>query len=272
MKIKIIMTLVLVSAIRLTALAQLSTLTLTDGSVLRGYIAVQKPGEYVTFHTVDADVYMDEADVTIGEAKYIPLASLSKGWQKRAKQDGLSGLRLCTVSNGDEAHPMALVKERGATIRYEQHCTDTYSMYWSDIQKITRDDADLSTQPLLDQLSTYDGTTYTGIVVEQRPGQSTKIKLRNGDVRVIEQDDIRSSRKIARTVDADLWAVRPYTNTVVLEDGSEHTGVIVCQSTGDTAADSYVELYKPDGTQERISFIDIEEYRNEPCHPLEETE
>lgn len=268
---QILMTLILLVALQLNASAQLSTLTLKDGSMMTGYIAVQRPGQYVTFRTIDADVYIDNSDDLKIEEEFVPFASLSKGWQEKCSSEDTAGLMLCTISDGFSSHPMAKIIERGATIRYEQHCDDAYNLYWTDIQKILRNDTDISAQSLYDQITLDDGTSYVGIVVEQRPGESTKIKLRNGDVRVLEQSSIRNSKKIAKSANVDIWEERPYTNTIVLYDGSEHTGIIINQHIGDDADDSYVVLYKSDGTQERINFIDIEEYRNEPCLPLGET-
>lgn len=261
----------LLVVLQVGAFAQRSTLTLKDGSVLRGYIAVQRPGQYITFCTTDADVYIDNSNALEIEERFVPFSSLPKGWQKKTS-DGESGLRLCTISYGTSQHPMAKITEHGATIRYEQHCDDSYNLNWTDIQKISRDDTDLSSQSLYDKIMLDDGTSYIGLVVEQRPGESTKIKLRNGEVRVLEQSSIKISSKIAKSVDIDIWKARPYTNTIVLDDGQKLTGIIVSQHIGDDAYDSYVELYKPDGTQECINFIDIEEYHNEPCQPLGQTE
>ena len=262
----------LLVVLQVGAFAQRSTLTLKDGSVLRGYIAVQRPGQYITFCTTDADVYIDNSNALEIEERFVPFSSLPKGWQKKTSGNGDSGLYLCTISDGTSQHPMTKITERGATIRYEQHCDDTYILYWTDIQKISRDDTNLSSQSLYDKITIDDGTSYIGLVVEQRPGESTKIKLRNGEVRVLEQSSIKISSKIAKSVDIDLWKARPYTNTIVLDDGQKLTGIIVSQHIGDDAYDSYVELYKPDGTQQRINFIDIEEYHNEPCQPLGQTE
>jgi len=268
MRTRIFMVVALLLGLQTELQAQLSTLTMRDGSTMRGYIAVQRPGQYVAFRTVDADVYIDNADELEIEEKYVPYSDLSAGWQTKASKSGAAGLSLCTITDGISSHPMAMIKERGATIRYEQHCDDMYLLFWTDIQRISRDDTDISSQSLLDQITMDDGTSYTGIVVEQNPGVSTKIKLRSGEIRVLQQSGIRYSRKIAKSTDTDLWDVRPYTNIVVLDDGTEHKGVIVSQYVGDDAYDSYVELYKSDGTQERINFIDIEEYRNEPHETL----
>ena len=262
----------LLVVLQVGAFAQQSTLTLKDGSVLRGYIAVQRPGQYITFCTTDADVYIDNSNALEIEERFVPFSSLPKGWQKKTSGNGDSGLYLCTISDGTSQHPMTKITERGATIRYEQHCDDTYILYWTDIQKISRDDTNLSSQSLYDKITLNDGTSYIGLVVEQRPGESTKIKLCNGEVRVLEQSNIKISSKIPKSFDIDLWKARPYTNTIVLDDGQKLTGIIVSQHIGDDAYDSYVELYKPDGTQECINFIDIEEYHNEPCQPLGQTE
>lgn len=270
--------LVLLLAVQATTFAQLSTLTLKNGSVMRGYIAVQHPGRDIVFRTVEAMVYVDNTEFTDIEEKFVYEDALTMGWAKWASDNGLEtrngrkGLTLCTLTNGDETHRLVKIKERGATIKYEQHSNDNYTLDWSDIQKIVRDNAEMSSQQFFDNILLDDGTSYTGVVTEQRPGLSTTIKLRNGDVRVLRQSEIRSSKKIARSIDVDLWEVRPYTNTIVFDDGSEHRGIIVNQYVGYDAYDSYVELYKPDGTQERINFIDIEEYRNEPCEPLGKAE
>lgn len=271
-KSRLSLTTLLLSVLQIGVFAQQSTLTLKDGSVMKGYIAAQRPGQYVTFRTTDADVYIDNSEELKIEEKFVPYASLPGGWQEKVSSQGRTGLKLCTISDSFSSHPMAKIIEQGTTIRYEQHCEDVYRLYWSDIQKISRDDTNLSSKNLYDQITLDDGTSFVGIVVEQRPGISTKIKLRNGDVRVIEQSSIYSSKKIAKSVDVDLWESRNYTNTIVLDDGSEHKGIIVNQQIGADAYDSYVELYKSDGTQERINFIDIEEYRNEPCQLFGEAE
>jgi len=267
---RIFMALALLLGLQAGLYAQLSTLTLHNGSVMRGYIAVQRPGQYISFKTVDAEIYVENTDELTVEERFVPLEALTDGWRKWVSnggslqtQDGSEGLRLCTLRGDFGVHRNAMIKERGMTIKYEQHGEDIYSLLWSGIQKISRDDADISSQSLLDKITMDDGTSYTGIVVEQNPGVSTKIKLRNGEVRVLEQSGIRSSRKVAKSEDIDPWEASPYTNILLLDDGTQHKGVIVNQYVGDDAYDSYVELYKPDGTQERINFIDIEEYRNE---------
>lgn len=271
MKARIFMALALLVGMQTEAPAQLSTLTLRDGSVMRGYIAVQLPGEYIAFKTVDAEVYIDNTDELTVEERFVPKEALPDGWRKWAvtegqlqTEDGSEGLRLCTLRGDFGVHRNAMIKERGMTIKYEQHAEDIYALSWTGILKISRDDTDMASQSLYDQITMDNGNSYTGIIVEQNPGVSTKIKLRNGEVRVLEQSSIKCSRKIAKSMDIDLWEARPSTNTILLVDGTQHTGVIVCQYVGDDAYDSYVELYKPDGTQERINFIDIEEYHNEP--------
>ncbi|MGYP004533463507 len=70
----------LLVALQVGVFAQRSTLTLKDGSVLRGYIAVQRPGQYITFCTTDADVYIDNSDVLEIEERFVPFSSLPKGW------------------------------------------------------------------------------------------------------------------------------------------------------------------------------------------------
>lgn len=270
MRKKIFLILALLAGLHTELSAQLSTLTLRDGSVMRGYIALQRPGDYIAFKTVDAEVYINNSDELTVEERFVPAGSLPDGWRKWAAtegslqtEDGTEGLRLCTLHGDFGTHRFAMIKERGMTIKYEQHADDIYALLWTGILKISRNDTDISSQSLYDQITMDDGTSYTGIVVEQNPGISTKIKLRNGEVRVLEQSGIRITRKVAKSDDIDPWEARTCTNTILLDDGTQHTGVIVCQYIGDDASDSYVELYKPNGTQERINFIDIEEYRNE---------
>lgn len=267
---RIFMALALLVGLQTVLYAQLSTLTLHNGSMMRGYIAVQRPGEYIAFKTVDAEIYIENTDELAVEERFVPFETLTDGWRKWASsegqlqtEEGSEGLRLCTLRGDFGVHRNAMIKERGMTIKYEQHAEDVYTLVWGGILKISRDDTDISSQSLLDQITMDDGTSYTGIVVEQNPGVSTKIKLRNGEVRVLEQSGMRSSRKVAKSMDIDPWEASPYTNILLLDDGTQHKGVIVNQYVGDDAYDSYVELYKPDGTQERINFIDIEEYRNE---------
>lgn len=248
--------------------AQLSTLVLHDGSRLRGYISVQRPGKNITFHSIEAEMYVKDKDLIFVSSKTFSFELLPVGWRRYALQhdalafDGKTWcLPLETIVTVGGVHEMVHVIERGISVRYVQYAEDDYNLRWSDIAEISKDVQTDGTEGFYDEVALYDGTVYTGSVIGQSPGKSMKVKERNGNVTVINQAQVKSSRKVPTSADVNLWSVRPYTNVLRLEDNSTREGLIIYQQSGKTADDSFIDILKENGMQERIHFMDIKEYQ-----------
>lgn len=143
--------------------------------------------------------------------------------------------------------------------KYMQHDTN-YTLQWKDVKYIRR-----STESdklwCNDKVTLKNGTTYIGQIEEQELGVSMTIRLNETGKKVtISNNDLRTSEKVASSVDKDLWIDRQYTNRLKLTDNSIHDGLIVLQYRGMKTSDCYIELLHNSGYKERIYLPDIKEY------------
>jgi len=268
--------LVMLLALLLTTLAaeaQISTLHLRNGSRLRGYIAAQRPGQNLTFHSLEAEMFIDESQVREVDDVTVAFDQLSDGWKREALSQGLLvragdgrwSLRLSTVRTMTARHQGVVLKERGMMMKYVQHQDDDYVLSWDDIDHIEKE---AGSDAYYDQITLTDGSAYLGTVVFQKPGKYSKVQEPGGNVVVVDQQKIHSSRKVSATSGDDLWQQLAYTNPILLTDGTRRDGIIIYQQVGRDRSDNYIELLREDDRRERIAFEDIVEYRYQPRTPV----
>lgn len=135
-----------------------------------------------------------------------------------------------------------------------------YIFRWDELKYIRN--SDKSDNPAIDDRVTLkNGSVYVGRIVQQQPGISMKLRLKDSDDIVdIDSQDIKLTEKIPGNDDANLWLDPPYLNQVRLSDDSIREGMIVTQFRGGTLDDSYIELLHASGYRERIFLPDIKEY------------
>lgn len=144
-------------------------------------------------------------------------------------------------------------------LKYAQHDTN-YTVQWKEIKYIRRASGSDDTWCYY-KMTLKNGTTYLGQIEEQEPGVSLTIRLKDSGKKVtISSSDLRTSERVASSIDKDLWIDRQYTNRLRLTDDSFREGLIVLQYRGANTSDCYVELLHDTGYTERIFFPDIKEY------------
>lgn len=149
---------------------------------------------------------------------------------------------------------------RDIKMKFMQH-DKNYTLQWKDVKYIRRSTKD-DTSWCNDKVTLKNGTVYVGQIVEQEVGVSMTIQLNTtGKTVVVNNNNVKSSEKVAANIDKDIWYDRPYTNQLRMTDNTIREGLIVLQYRGSNAvADCYVELLHGSGFRERIFLPDIVEY------------
>jgi hypothetical protein len=255
------------SLLALTSNAQNATVTLSNGSVLHGYISAQRPGKDLTFHTTSCEMFAFVNELQVVNEQNIPFDQLSNGWKRWALEnqklvfDGNTWNLSCSqIKLNDAVHPRVRIIERGILFKYIQLEDDDYTLNWDKIRKITNEENESSTL-LYDEIALKNGQVYIGTIVEQNSNSNLKIRERNGNVTIIDATELRSSRKVVAQADVTMWDARPYTNVILTKDKVKHEGFIVAQQVGDRVDESYIDILKMNGQIERITTANIQEYR-----------
>lgn len=255
---------------------------LKNGSVLSGFIANQYSGGNLEVSTDEAVICMDAADVSVTEVTRNESA-LSKEWRKWAKDnDALMGygsdksFTLSTVRVAapdsvaepdlldfegrlvDEQRSFADVRilERGSKVRFLQLAPDTYSLNWSDVDRI---EGIRSVKNALSGLSrTY--TLKSGrIVTGQYAGETLEtvsVFKADGTVETMQYGDIKSLRLNAVNLNQDINEQSPLTDVVTLSNNRVPKRGIIVEQYND-AENGYVRLRYANGREEKIMVSNI---------------
>lgn len=257
----------IVNLLAVVGRAQNATVTMTNGSVLHGYISAQRPGIDLTFHTTGCEIVASASELQILNEESIAFEQMSDGWKRWALgnhkliyDSGRWLLPCYQVKLNKEVHHHVCLVERGISFKYVQYEEDEYVLSWNKIQKISNEENELSAM-LSDEIALKNGRVYVGTIVEQNPPSNLKIKDRNGVVLSVDAMEIWSSRKVIYSPQATIWEARPYTNVIITKDRGKYDGFIVAQQFGESSEDNYLDLLKMNGSIQRIPLKDIQEYR-----------
>lgn len=237
MKINKVVCLIALQLISVSLFSQNQIITLKDGTVYEGFISGQNyttgrceisysrmtktiPTEDVfgkriekrAFQSLSAEwqnwaVENNKVEI-IGNEKYLSLATMTiKNQQSRDYYILVSGtkyLSVFTISNGTET------------------CKT------SDIQSIRKEERDKALLTDIDDILQTDNATYTGVLLEQIPGESFTIwNKSDNSVHMVDYADVRSVGKSRFNQDYSIWKQTPWLDRIHLRNRTTGDGLVI---------------------------------------------
>ena len=219
------------------AVAQNETITLKDGTIIKGYISKQDFTEgkvEISFSELTTNVKISEVLNEVNFKKeYEELSDSWKAWadanNKLVNEGGKKILRMTSMVIPGHNKNDYVILERGTksmkcfTISdgaIERAVTDVYC-----IQKNERNSTLLTD---IDDIIKTDTKSITGVIMEQYPGIQVKIWDKNdGSVHIVNYNEIRSIGKSAYNSDYSIWEQSPYLERLITANGKGEEGIII---------------------------------------------
>lgn len=217
--------------------AQNEIITLKDGTLIKGYISKQDFTEgkaEISFSELTINVKVsDILNETNFKKDYDDLSDDWKAWSiansKLVNEGGRKILRMTSMVIPGHDKNDYVILERGTkylkcfTISdgiIERSVSDIYC-----IQKAERNPTLLTD---VDDIVKTDTKSICGVILEQYPGVQIKIWDRNdGNVHIVNYNEIRSIGKAAFNTDYSLWEQTPYLDKLITENGKGEEGLII---------------------------------------------
>ena len=278
-------------------------LILKDGSILEGYISVQRPGKDIIFMAEQATVYIPSSKVLTIENQDVELNSLSDGWKKWAstnpslvkKMDKKEYLVLSDILfpeidtakedtttlesdstvlgtkvvaekyvNWNVVPRKVRILERGAVIKYLDCSPNLYYMSWDDIGMIKREKRSaMELTGLIDVIELRSGEKFEGQIIEQVPNKLIRLLKANGVIEVINTKQIATQRKVKLNKDQGLFEQSPLLDIIQTKDGNEVRGILIEQNYGNEKEGGYLLVQNERGDIQRKDNRNISKIRRE---------
>jgi len=219
------------------AAAQNETITLKDGTIIKGYISKQDLREgkaEITYSELTTNVKVSDIlnEVTL-KKDYDDLSDAWKAWavthNKFVNEGGRKTLRMTSMVIPGHNKNDYVILERGTkylkcfTISdgvIERQVSDIYC-----IQKAERNSTLLTD---VDDIIKTDTKSICGVILEQYPGIQIKIWDKNdGSIHIVNYNEIRSIGKAAFNSDYSIWEQTPYLDRLITENGKGEEGIII---------------------------------------------
>lgn len=269
---------------------------LQDGSVLEGYMSVQRPGKDIVFMAQKATVYVpsDKVVSTVEhETEVEKLSDLWKQWLKDnpnaiEESDGKKYLTLSDIilekadiskdsvavdnsrkiwANGTvwNVTPRKVrIMEKGAVIKYIDFSSNTYYLSWKDIRSIIRSEREKTElSGVIDEIELRSGENISGQIVEQVPGKFIRLLKDDGMIEVISLDKIATQKKVKLNKTQRLIEQVPYIEILYTKLGKVVRGVLIEQNYGTKETEGYVLLQQENDEIWKCYSSDITEIRKE---------
>lgn len=275
------------------------TLVLNDGSVLEGYMSVQRVGKDVTF-TANRQVVVLQANCVASIAeRTVEYKKLSDEWKKWVDNNPrslskdnklvLSEIKLKvgtsdTIQSEGSMNTVMLnhlssspynvrVLEKGEQIKYLDVTPHVYTLSWKDIKCLQRSPRiPLSISGVSEFVILKNGQKYEGEIVEQVPGRTMKLLKADGIVEVVDATNISSIKKKKLNDEQTIIEQVPLLETVRTEK-EDYTGVIIEQNfnKGKDGNDLIMELQNGNSVSlNQADVIEICRIKNEHYKPLQD--
>lgn len=283
---KTIISLLLLAVCSMASATATQKFYLKNGSVLNGFIKQQDTKGNITVKTESAVICLNSFDVETEDFN-AKENGLSREWKKWAEEnDALTGYgadRTLTLSNVQAGIGMdsiardpetmsfeerlkengtlfrnVRIMERGTNVRFLELAPNSYTIKWSDIERIEgmrRPKNMLTgitrTYTLKDGSSVkgeYAGETYETISVFKN----------DGTVETMPAREIESLTLAAINPNQDIMEQSKLLDVITLKNGRKRTGVVTEQfNGGKKAADNYILLKEGNGTTVSIKTVDV---------------
>lgn len=244
--------------------------TLKDGSVLEGYIMMQRPGASLQFSTDRAEIILPDSLVSDVQENHISFDRLAPEWKKWADEnDAFEGegagktfvLHTIVKKDNTRVNNVRLL-ERGARYKYLELSPSTHNLSWDAISVIRYMKRERNMINGLNR--TYmlkNGASIEGQYIEEIPGKTVSVVDASGYVNVIDANDILKFTVEKVNSQQNIIAQSPLIDVLVTDNIIQHKGIIVEQNYNNEA--NYLLLQNENGATESIRFNDITEYRKE---------
>ena len=246
-------------------------LELTNGSVLEGYIAKQKPGKDLVFKSERATIYMPGNQVKSYSEYNVKVSELDTKWAKWAEENdafvGVDDNRTFTFNdivtdNGTITRVRVL--EKGAKVKYLDMSPKEHTLNWDTIVVLTVDKRPKTLLSGIDRVyKLKDGTEREGQYVEEVPGKTLSLYTNDGVVEVCQTGDVVKYIMKGIHPTQSILEQSPLLDVVDVKNASPVRGVIIEQNYGTNPNDDYLLIQREDGGTQSIKVKDVQEFRKE---------
>lgn len=245
---------------------------LTNGTVLQGYMASQRPGISFTFAARQGVVCLEKTSSVSVSDRECPIGELSPAWKQWAEEnDAFNGageertLTLSEIRNGFQVITDVRILEDGAVIKYLELAPRNYVLDWNLIQAVKRERRPKNAlSGLVYHIQCAGRPEVVGQYVEQCPGKTFSLLTDKNRVEVISTAQIKKQRIEGLNPDQPLFEQSPLLDEVVLAGGQTVGGIITELSFGDRAEDNYVVVSKKNASSQIVLTKNITEYKRLP--------
>jgi len=264
-----------------SASAQNETITLKDGTVMKGFIAKQifATGKVeIAYSELTVNVKVDEVQNEVGfKREYDDLSDLWKEWavanNKLVNEGGKKVLRMTSMIIPGHNRTDYVVLERGTrNMKCFTISEGTIDCSISDIHCIQKAERNTALLTDIDDIIKTDDKCIAGVLLEQYPGIQVKIWDKNdGSIHIVNYNEIRSIGKAAYNSDYSIWEQSPYLDRLITDNGKGEEGLIIENG---FSGDVNLVFATPDSKGEvtrQYSYKDIKgicKSRNEDYKPL----
>lgn len=262
---KHLMIIALTVSIVLPAKAQIvQTMKLENGSILHGYMKIQKPGSACTFHAEEATVVLDGTQVKTINGKKVAYNNLPEEWKHYADENGTLDkkreMNLSTIDTGALINDV-FVLEQGRTVKYIELKHD-YILHWSEIASVEfapRDEMLISGINRIIKMK--DGHIVSGQCIMEIPSETATILREDGVKESVEKNGIVKDNFIKNNPDQSIFEQSKLLDQIKMKDGTVYTGIITEQNYEQTPYFFIMTMMSGEvETTVSLRMKDVEEY------------
>lgn len=184
-----------------------------NGSIIKGCIVEQIPGEYITLQAEEATVVVNSDSLQDKISEKIPLDSLPQKWKEWTKRNeeyiAVNGesLILTTLKFKNRTFNRVLLLEKGSLIKFLDVGRHRYTFAWGEMYRCVKNKRpDNLFSGIKDILVLDDGTEIPGQIIEQYPGQDLKILTDGGEILSFKFSQVKQIRAEKMSDRQNLWS------------------------------------------------------------------
>ena len=248
-------------------------IVLNSGTVLSGYISSQRPGEQITFKCNSGQFYVDSKDVKAIETAKYKVKDLSEAWLTWARENkaliienGEQFLKLSNITTRTKTLKKVRILEQGVNVKYLSFDRNEYSLSWDNIKVIKSDiRSSLKLSGINRRYKLRSGLEYEGQYVEEIPGKTLSLYLKNGIVQVFRRDEVLKDIRYKINPNQTLFEQSDLIDIVQLTNGTMYRGIIVERNytPTDSISNDYLLIQSENGIIQSVQLRDVREYRKE---------
>lgn len=184
-----------------------------NGSIIKGCIVEQIPGEYITLQAEEATVVVNSDSLQDKISEKILLDSLPQKWKEWTKRNeeyiAVNGesLILTTLKFKNRTFNRVLLLEKGSLIKFLDVGRHRYTFAWGEMYRCVKNKRpDNLFSGIKDILVLDDGTEIPGQIIEQYPGQNLKILTDGGEILSFKFSQVKQIRAEKISDRQNLWS------------------------------------------------------------------